>query len=109
MPPAPALMDHASSPGTLPHQPRETGDALHLGAGVGKAMSSTRRQKDPAVCPTDDEATVPHAQRQQRNKQSLDYLWRSGVAGGFAGCAVSCFGPLFTNIFLRAETPVQRY
>ena len=26
--------------------------------------------------------------RQDLDKQSLDYLWRSGLAGGLAGCAV---------------------
>lgn len=37
------------------------------------------------MCPTDDEAVVPR----KVDKQSLDYLWRSGTAGGVAGCAVS--------------------
>lgn len=41
--------------------------------------------KDPAVCPTDDEAQVPR--KPPKNKRSLDYVWRSGVAGGLAGCA----------------------
>lgn len=44
-----------------------------------------RRNKDAAVCPTDDEAVTPAA---HPNKQSVDYLWRSGLAGGLAGCAV---------------------
>lgn len=43
-------------------------------------------KQDPALCPTDGEAVVP---RKQLNKQSIDYLWRSAVAGGLAGCAVS--------------------
>lgn len=43
------------------------------------------REGNVAVCPTDDEAVVPR----KVDKQSLDYLWRSGTAGGVAGCAVS--------------------
>lgn len=38
-----------------------------------------------AICPTDDEAVVP---RKKVDKQSWDYVWRSGTAGGIAGCAV---------------------
>lgn len=43
------------------------------------------REGNVAVCPTDDESVVPR----KVDKQSLDYLWRSGTAGGVAGCAVS--------------------
>lgn len=41
-------------------------------------------RKEPPVCPTDDEAVTPQSQT-----RSWDYIWRSGVAGGLAGCAVS--------------------
>ena len=34
---------------------------------------------------------------QQRNKQSLNYVVRSGIAGGIAGCAV-CVPPLFGGV-----------
>lgn len=27
--------------------------------------------------------------QRHRNKQNFDYVWRSGLAGGLAGCAVS--------------------
>lgn len=37
------------------------------------------------MCPTDDDETV--AVRKQT--RTFDYVWRSGVAGGLAGCAVS--------------------
>lgn len=58
------------------HQPRKDTDA-----------SAGRLSKDNfAVCPTDDEAVVP---RKKVDKQSFDYLWRTGTAGGVAGCAVS--------------------
>jgi hypothetical protein len=39
-----------------------------------------------AVLAADDDAIM----RQKRtNKRTWDYIWRSGVAGGMAGCAVS--------------------
>ncbi|KAK0636949.1 mitochondrial carrier domain-containing protein [Bombardia bombarda] len=41
---------------------------------------------DPAICPTDSEAAV-HEAKSRQNKRSLDYVWKSGVAGGLAGCA----------------------
>ena len=41
-------------------------------------------KKEPPVCPTDDETIAPKAKT-----RSWDYVWRSGVAGGVAGCAVS--------------------
>jgi solute carrier family 25 protein 16 len=49
------------------------------------------RKKEFAVRPTDDNGVVPKARKP--NKQSLDYVWRTGVAGGMAGCAV-CFDRL---------------
>lgn len=39
-----------------------------------------------AIRPADGEAVaVP---RKKVDKQSWDYVWRSGMAGGLAGCAV---------------------
>lgn len=51
------------------------------------------REGNVAVCPTDDEAVVPR----KVDKQSLDYLWRSGTAGGVAGCAVSTLKFFYKN------------
>ncbi|KAK4214865.1 mitochondrial carrier domain-containing protein [Rhypophila decipiens] len=103
----PALINDASAPGSRPHLTQETGDALQLGAGARQAMDSTRRQKEPAVCPTDDEAKFPRAETQKQNKRSLDYLWRSGVAGGFAGCeAKTIVAPLDrVKILFQAHNP----
>ncbi|KLU86200.1 hypothetical protein MAPG_05217 [Magnaporthiopsis poae ATCC 64411] len=58
MPPAHA--SHASMPGISPHQPREDSDAAR-----------------PAARPL----------TRKTDKQSFDYVWRSGIAGGLAGCA----------------------
>lgn len=63
------------------------------------------REGNVAVCPTDDEAVVPR----KVDKQSLDYLWRSGTAGGVAGCAVRTKN-LYTWVHLEgAESSLIRW
>jgi solute carrier family 25 (mitochondrial carrier protein), member 16 len=49
-----------------------------------------KRRTEPALCPTDDDAIT--LKRQMPQKQSLEYVWRSGLAGGMAGCAVRRHG-----------------
>ncbi|KAK3688495.1 mitochondrial carrier domain-containing protein [Podospora appendiculata] len=71
-------MSHAPLPGNSPSQLREAIDIDTSRLG--------QQRKDPALCPTDDEAAVPRA-KSPVNKRSYDYVWRSAVAGGFAGCA----------------------
>jgi solute carrier family 25 protein 16 len=69
---------HASMPGVLPsHRPKSAADV---------PRTPVASAKQPAVCPTDDEAQVPR--KTAKDKRSFDYVWRSGVAGGMAGCAV---------------------
>lgn len=71
-----ALAEHASMSTLSQHQPRKDIE--------GRV---SRLSKDAvAICPSDHEAVVP---RKKVDKQSFDYLWRSGTAGGLAGCAVS--------------------
>ncbi|KAF2202167.1 mitochondrial carrier [Delitschia confertaspora ATCC 74209] len=52
----------------------------------------------PGICPTDDEAIVPHKDEMRPrkvNKQSPEYVLKSGLAGGIAGCAAKTIvGPL---------------
>ncbi|PSR81905.1 mitochondrial carrier domain-containing protein [Coniella lustricola] len=57
-----------------------------------------------AVRPAGDEAVMP---RKQVDKQSFDYLWRSGTAGGFAGCAAkTAVAPLDrVKILFQARNP----
>lgn len=61
-------------------------EALHI---AGNAEADGHRAREPAICPTDDEhGSIAADKHRKVDKQSWDYLWRSGVAGGFAGCAV---------------------
>lgn len=67
-------------------------DAARLDEGVAvpkqtAVRAARKKSAEPAICPTDDDAVVP--KRKAKDKQSWDYIWRSGVAGGLAGCAVS--------------------
>ncbi|KAF2401555.1 mitochondrial carrier [Trichodelitschia bisporula] len=73
----------------------------HLATGTAPAQAIPRERRTPrdhAVCPTDDEAIVPKqqpAERKTLSKQSPEYIWKSGVAGGLAGCvAKTVVGPL---------------
>ena len=54
-----------------------------------------RFRKEPAICPTDDDAIVPENKnknpRTKLDKSSWEYIIKSGVAGGLAGCAVGAF------------------
>lgn len=71
-------MEHAAPMSDLARNANEQGH------GSAEGFNKARKQS-PAVCPTDGEAAVTP----KRKTQSLDYVWRSGVAGGFAGSAVS--------------------
>ncbi|RDW69837.1 hypothetical protein BP6252_08857 [Coleophoma cylindrospora] len=68
-------------------------------------MDTEKRRQEPALCPTDDEAVAP--QRKKPHKQSLDYIWRTGVAGGMAGCAAKTLvAPLDrVKILFQASNP----
>ncbi|KAK3353064.1 mitochondrial carrier domain-containing protein [Lasiosphaeria hispida] len=95
MPPAQALISHASMSAVSPHESRQVADA----------QRSARGQQNPAVCPTDNEAAVPR--NKSDNKRSLDYVWRTGVAGGLAGCAAkTVVAPLDrVKILFQAHNP----
>ena len=64
-----ALFNNASPPAMLKDKSREMDAVVEA------------RRKDLAVCPTDDDAIAP---RKKPHKQSFDYIWRTGVAGGVA-------------------------
>jgi solute carrier family 25 protein 16 len=70
-----ALLGHAVQSATLPDRPRQN-----------MADAPANRKAQPAICPTDEDAVA--TKRLKPHKQSLDYVWRTGLAGGLAGCAV---------------------
>lgn len=92
-----ALISHDSVPGASSNESRQAADVAHR---------SVRTRKDAALCPTDDEAAVP-SRKPQQNKRSLDYVWKSGVAGGLAGCAAKTIvAPLDrVKILFQAHNP----
>lgn len=90
-----ALMSHASE---MPEQ------TIQRSVAAQHVMKS-KKNKPPALCPTDDDAVVP--KRKVKHKQSWDYVWRSGVAGGLAGCAAkTVVAPLDrVKILFQASNP----
>lgn len=62
---------------------------------VQRARQHAADKRGAAACPADAEALAP-----RKDTRSWDYAWRSGVAGGLAGCAVSD-APLFPEIWTR--------
>lgn len=89
----PALLSHASQTATT-DKPRQMD-------GV-----ATKRRTDPALCPTDDDAIAP--KRKSPEKRSLEYVWRSGLAGGLAGCAVRLYHLSETLIELTVTVTRQK-
>lgn len=55
------------------------------------AAPGPRIPHEPAICPTDSDTLLPkkHRMKSKLDKRSWEYIIKSGVAGGFAGCAVS--------------------
>jgi solute carrier family 25 protein 16 len=72
-----ALANDAAPPAMFNNRPRDM------------RLDDAARRRELAVCPTDDDTIAPR--RKNRDKQSFDYIWRSGLAGGLAGSAVGFF------------------
>ncbi|KAL9125595.1 MAG: hypothetical protein Q9217_005221 [Psora testacea] len=71
-------------------------------------MDVSRRAKRPIQ--SQDEATIASkgaGSQRHKNKQNIDYVWRSGLAGGLAGCAAkTVVGPLDrVKILFQASNP----
>ena len=83
------------------------------------AMKSASSTKTPPLCPTDSDTIVPARQRSDTHpheaaggpakvdKKSYEYLVKSGIAGGIAGCAAkTVVGPLDrVKILFQASNP----
>lgn len=66
---------------------------------AAQVAPSRRSLREPPICPTDEEALVPKkGQKHQKvDKRSPEYIIKSGLAGGIAGCAVSTNPPNTTS------------
>jgi len=73
-------------------------------ADKSREMEEARR-KQLAICPTDDDAIASKAKKP--HKQSFDYIWRTGLAGGLAGSAAkTVVAPLDrVKILFQASNP----
>lgn len=83
------------------------------------AMKSASSTKTPPLCPTDSDTIVPARQRSDTHpheaaggpakvdKKSYEYLVKSGIAGGIAGCAAkTVVGPLDrVKILFQTQNP----
>jgi len=85
-----AFFKDASPPVMLADKSRETDEA---------------RKRQLAICPTDDDTIAPKTKKP--HKQSFDYIWRSGLAGGLAGSAAkTVVAPLDrVKILFQASNP----
>ncbi|KAK7397952.1 coenzyme A transporter [Neonectria punicea] len=95
-----ALMEHAS----MTEIARETNPRQHVRAdALTRAKKDNHKETEATVCPTDSEAVTP-----KRKTQSFDYVWRSAVAGGMAGCAAKTLvAPLDrVKILFQARNPL---
>lgn len=95
---SPALLSHASlsAPTTISTTTPPMNRPQEMDA------RGERGSKDAAICPTDDETVTP---RKRPSKQSVDYLWRSGLAGGLAGCAVCDTLPTCSQLLTVLHRP----
>lgn len=77
-----ALAGHAAMPVIAQEQSRREAAAL------AKNSDGGRERAGAPAAPVGDARSREAASKKILDKQSIDYLWRSGVAGGAAGCAV---------------------
>ncbi|KAF2761778.1 mitochondrial carrier [Pseudovirgaria hyperparasitica] len=73
--------------------------------------NSNRPHRDPPLCPTDEDSIIPKKEDRSEvryvNRRSNEYIIKSGIAGGLAGCAAKTMvGPLDrVKILFQASNP----
>jgi solute carrier family 25 protein 16 len=82
------LINDAPRPPLLANEPRQMDAAQKPGSAICPTDHEAVifQKKSPALCPTDDDTLA--LEKKKPHKQSFEYIWRSGVAGGLAGSAV---------------------
>jgi len=78
-------------PSTSPGYASQSGEYIQRPEMASKEAQAKARNA--ALCPTDDDAILPRrsAAINKLDKRSTEYILKSGLAGGLAGCAV-CTG-----------------
>ncbi|KAI9731388.1 MAG: hypothetical protein M1834_005294 [Cirrosporium novae-zelandiae] len=97
-----SFANHASSP----VQPRQIQEM--------ESARNTKERRPPPIYPTDNETTIAKKPQRQKqlDKQSFQYVIRSGIAGAMAGCAAKTIvGPLdrVKILFQTSNPDFQKY
>ena len=98
------MLSHAARHPDASSLPEREGDSSSAVTGsrmdgiirkVAGAADKKQKQHTPSQLDYSDGSDEPvvaddEGERTKPNKHSMDYIIRSGIAGGMAGCAVSC-------------------
>ena len=73
---------------------RKAGEVV---AGATRDRAAQKEADQPVAAPAPESAPEHHVHKPQPHKHSLDYVTRSFIAGGVAGCAVCPHTPGFAK------------
>jgi hypothetical protein len=87
-----ALINNGSQPPLPKEESRQMEQLRKAESSVCPTDSETiaLRKTPLATHPTDD--AISMEKKKKPHRQSFEYIWRTGVAGGLAGCAVCNYG-----------------
>jgi len=104
----PLTRQDAASP--LPNPfPASQSPPQHITSFPTSSITATKTHRDPKICPTDDEAIVPKSQSRKLDKQSWEYIIKSGVSGGIAGCAAKTVVAPLDRVKILFQTSNPQY